>query len=221
VDIAKSRDYCVASLWFDGVKVAEHTWRPAITDSAKMMSIADKIVELATEWGRKLKRLGWDGSRIPASRISGDAIGMGEGVWDRLSQMGMPCNRIDFGAAPKGYWPELTRDLEFPNIRSELHWVYRRALQEGLARLPKKWQRSWEEAQWPHYDEVIRHGRTQVVIEKKEDIRDRHGRSPDHLDADLYAWARPGRTRPRFTKAKEVGRKRRSSPGLVRSVRIT
>ena len=214
VDIASTRDNCVASLWVDGVKVGEKEWRPRQDDPSKLMTVAQTIVSLSAEWGRALRnRAGWDGSPIPGKRISVDKTGLGEGVAARLIQMGYHVNPVDFSRKMRKDWPELTGGLLFLNRRAELHWIYRRALEEGIARLPRRWRESWREAQWPRFEYTSRGGDTVVKIERKEEIIRRHGHSPDHLDSDILAWARPDRTRPRVAKLRYTsGRKRQRAP---------
>ena len=206
VDIAESQDECCASLWYNGVRVAEHAWRPAVSDEQKMMSIAQTIIHLAVTWGEELEPLGWKG-KIPPERINVDKSGMA-GVTDRLSQSGWNVGRIDFGGGPQYAWPELTGELQFQNMRAEMHWVFRRVLEEGLARLPRRWSESWREAQWPRYEFADQGGKTLVKIESKKLIKARHKRSPDYLDSDILAWARPDRNRPtvRRVRVRRVGR---------------
>ncbi len=193
VDIAESQDECVAALWFNGVRVAEKVWRPQVTDQQKMMSIAQTIISLAVSWGSELEPLGWKG-KIPPERINVDKSVL-SGVTDRLYQMGWSVGRVDFGSGADYSWTELTGELLFVNQRAHMHWVFRRVLEEGLARLPRRWNEAWREAQWPRYDFVDFKGSRALKIEKKDIIKTRHGRSPDYLDADILAWARPGRAK--------------------------
>ena len=202
VDLARTRDECVAALWFNGVRVAEKVWRPRSADQQKLMTVAQTIISLSHQWGKQLEGIDeWTGS-IPANRINVDKTGMGEGVTDRLAQQGYSVNRIDFGSKPKKDWPELNGEMIFANRRAELHWSYRRVLEEGLARLPKRWKQAWQQAQWPRFETSQQGHQTVLKIEPKDRIQVRHGRSPDALDADILAWARPNRTRPHFRKVR-------------------
>lgn len=175
VDVARmGGDECVAALWVDGVKSAEHVW-----SGVGLMETADLIVTLGRRWD------------VPAGNTHIDIVGIGAGVVDRLRQMGFFVDGVDFGSKAKGDWKRLTGELAFRNRRAELHWVVRRAFEEGLGHLPRRWQRSWEQSQWARF--LLRaEGSTGSVVqvEPKDDIRERYGRSPDHWDADLLAWAR-------------------------------
>lgn len=179
VDLARGgKDLCVAALWVDGVKRAEHEWKtPDLMESAQM------VEALMTRWAI-------DGKPIPAEHVHVDDTGLGGGVTDRLRQRGHYVDAQDFGKSATGEWKHLCGQLVFKNRRAELHWVFRRVLQEGLGHLPKKWARSWAEAQWPRYEDRPSPDGTAIIVEPKDDIRARHGKSPDHLDADLLAWSR-------------------------------
>lgn len=186
IDLSRSDggDECVASRWAYGVKTAEYTWR-----SADAMRSAEIVAALRVKWGEPD---GPDGEPVPlpASHIHVDATGLGGPVADRLHQMGLYVDAVDFGASPAYDWQELIGETEFLNRRAELHWVYRRAFEEGIAKLPRKFADSWRQAQWPEWEPRVRAGATVIAIEPKEDVVERHGRSPDHMDADLLAWAR-------------------------------
>lgn len=194
VDVARTRDACVATLWHDGTLVGIKRWRPKLGDPAALMSVAQTIGGLLRSWGRQLERAGvWEG-KIPGERCSVDKVGLGEGVCDRLGEMGIFVQRVDFGSPPVGDWRELTGEVEFDNRKAELFWVMRRALQEGMGRIPERdeFSRVWEELPWITYDEVWKGGRTVIKLEKKEKVRERHGRSPDYADAAVLAWSRAG-----------------------------
>ena len=111
-----------------------------------------------------------------ASRIWVDATGVGAGVVDRLNQMGHSVEAVHFGGAaadPK----------RFKNKRAELFWTFREALEQGRIALPDD-------------DELIAdlsalryrfdpQGR--IVLESKDEVRSRLGRSPDRADAVALA----------------------------------
>ena len=176
VDVALEGDECVAALWVDGAKSAEHAWR-----SPNLMGTADLIVTLAKRW------------EVPAAHVHVDVIGIGAGVVSRLVQMGFQVDGVDFGAKPAGDWRHLFGETRPRNRRAELHWVARRAFEEGLGHLPARWSSSWTQAMWAHH-EIRQEGGSgsMLVVEGKKAIKARHGRSPDHWDADLLAWSRTG-----------------------------
>lgn len=177
VDVALEGDECVAALVVDGVVCAVHTWR-----SPDLMATADLIVTLAKRWD------------VPAMNVHVDVIGLGAGVVSRLAQMGYRVDGVDFGASAKGDWSHLFGDTKPRNRRAELHWVARRVFEEGLGHVPRRWNEMWTQAMWATF-EIRQEGGSgsTLVIEPKEKIRGRYGRSPDWFDAFLLAWSRSGR----------------------------
>lgn len=183
VDVARSTkgDETVASLVDHGVLVAQHKWRVADT-----MKTADTIDELATEWGEKDKPL-------PGRNIHVDVIGVGGGVVDRLRQKGIRVDAVDVGSKPLKDWPRLVRETEFNTRKAELHWIVRRAAEEGLAVIPKEYVDTFKEAQWTRYELVRGGGQTVVAVHKEDDkdgLRARYGRSPDHWDSYMLSFSR-------------------------------
>ena len=190
VDLARfGADKSVAALWVNGEKRAVHAW-----NDADLMQSLETILALRTRWGEP------DDYNntiipIPAKHIHIDSSGLGSGLVDRLKQQGILIDAVDFGSRPRDSWPALTgREIKFRNLRAEMHWVLRRALQEGLARIPKELHNqpceSWKEAQWPEYEMDETAKGTLITVRPKDWIKLRYGKSPDHLDADLLAWCR-------------------------------
>jgi len=179
VDVSRAgKDECVASRWAYGIKTAEHVW-----NSDDLMYSVTMIEALRSKWGI-------DGEPLPADHIHIDMGGLGGGVVDRLHQKGYEVDGVDFGSGPDYDWEELTGETRFVNRRAELHWIMRRALEEGIAKIPAKFTDSCREACWPDYKLAVRGGGTAIQIESKDDIKNRFGRSPDHFDSDLLAWSR-------------------------------
>lgn len=197
VDIGTGRpDMSVASLFFDGVKVADHVFAPTSDDEAGQVTIADTIMQLAAEWGADLEaiagddswpwRSSWDGAPIPGDRVSIDDSGL-SGVADVLGSRGFLVDRVNFAKGPEGQWRDLVGTQRCVNIRSEMHWVMRRGLQEGVFIIPEDFRRSWEEAGWTEYRRDFDSIGPVVKLEGKDKVVARHGRSPDTFDADLLA----------------------------------
>jgi len=190
VDLARfGADKSVASLWVNGEKRAVHSW-----SGVDLMESLEIVLALRDRWGEPDE---YDKTviPIPSNHIHIDVSGLGAGLVDRMKQQGFQVDAVDFGSKPRNSWPALTgREIKFRNMRAEMHWVLRRALQEGLARIPKKLHglpcESWKEAQWPEYelDETVKG--TLITIRPKEWLKQRYGKSPDHLDADCLAFAR-------------------------------
>jgi hypothetical protein len=181
VDIAREgSDVCVASRWSQGMKTAEYEW-----SDPDLMRTAEIIAALRARWGE-------NGGPLPATNIHLDATGMGGGVVDRLRQMGLDVDAVDFGTGAEYDWIELTGETTFQNRRTELYWALRRALQEGLAMIPKDYAASWREAQWTEYEVEERASGTHIAALSKKKVRAQFGKSPDHIDADILAWSRSG-----------------------------
>lgn len=177
VDVSRlGRDETVCALVVDGVLEQREAWR-----GKDLMASADEIIALAAKWN------------VRDSNVHVDVVGLGAGVVDRLVQRGFRVDGVDFGAEPAEDWSHLLGETRFKNRRAELHWVFRRALQEGLGHVPKHFEHAWQQAQWPRYEPRSEGSTgTVLVIEPKDDIRERYGRSPDDFDAVLLAWSRTG-----------------------------
>lgn len=193
VDIAaEGGDMCAASLWQNGLKIAEHTW-PGGGPEGLMETVAT-IESLRVEWAIDPERASEHPKQfaIPASHIHLDATGVGAGVVARLRQRGLYVDAVDFGSAPEEDWDDLHGETIFVNRKAELYWTLRRALQEGLAKIPAQYEQSWREHQWQAYELRERSGGTAIKVESKDDVRKKYGRSPDVADADVLAWSRAG-----------------------------
>lgn len=180
------KDFCVASLWINGVLSAMHRWKSP--DTMHSLSILEMLVE---KWAPGSERIPW-------SNVHVDATGIGKGVKDRLTEKGLFVDGVNFGAAARYDWRSITGEMKFRDRKSELYWILRRALQEGIAMIPRKYQDVWRELQWHTYQHVVRSADTALAIkETKEKLRERYNRSPDSADAAVLGWSRTG-MRPSF-----------------------
>ena len=131
---------------------------------------------------------------MPAVNV--DAIGVGASVYDALKrEPSVRAVAVNTGSASK-------RPEEFANLRAELHFAGRAWLAEGGA-LPDD-AKLQAEAVAPKYRTDVR-GR--ILVELKDDIRARLGRSPDACDAwllSLYAGAPTAPPRPTITRAERT-----------------
>lgn len=176
----EGRDWNVAALWVDGIKRGQHKWR-----SDDTMRSAEILVGLMHRWSGEPAG---SPKALPGERVHIDTIGIGAGVVDRMRQLGYWIDAVHAGGEPKGDWRALCGEMRFKNRRAELHWIARRAFQEQLVSLPRKYVESWEQAQWAtyFYDEKDR-----LQILKKDKIKEEHGGvSPDFWDADQLAFSR-------------------------------
>lgn len=188
-------DMCVASLFVDGVKRVDHSWAPASDDREGQVSIASTIQALAVQWGEEVEgaHVGgseWDGSPIPGGRISIDDSGL-VGVCDILASRGVYVDRVNFAKRAAGQWRDIVGTQRFLNQRTEMHWVARRGLQEGVFVIPTKFRRSWDEATWTRFERTFDSKGALIKLEPKEKVQARHGRSPDTFDADILAMRAP------------------------------
>lgn len=134
-------------------------------DTAKRLTVALADAKLARQ------------GEVPTVNV--DAIGVGASVFDALKRdASVKAAAVNTGSASK-------RPDEFANLRAELHFAGRAWVAEGGA-LPDD-AKLQAEAVAPKYKTDAR-GR--VLVESKDDIRKRLGRSPDACDAwllSLYA----------------------------------
>lgn len=185
-----SPDPCTASLFVNGVKRAAWEWRPPREDKEMRVTTATELARLMVEWGKMVGEAHpevWDGEPITGNRVSIDDTA-NPGVCDILYSKGIPTDRVNFAHSPAGHWPELRGNFRFLNTRAEMHWLARCGLQEGYFAIdPDQFPKSAEEACWARYIRETDGSGTIIKIEKKDDIKKRHGRSPDHWDADILA----------------------------------
>lgn len=133
----------------------------------------------------------------PGSRAYIDTIGEGAGVYSRLSEQRCAAESVKFSASAK-YKKDLTGEREFLNLRAYCYWAIRDALDPKLdARLAL-----------PPVDELTQdltapqwsqNSQGKIVIEPKDDIKLRLGRSPDYGDGLALTYA------PEVTVAIESG----------------
>lgn len=220
IDLGFVSDPCVASLFLDGVKIARHEWLPSADDLEAQVTIATEIAWLAREWGIMVHQKypdKWDHQAITGERISIDDSGL-VGVCSNLASNGIYVDRVNFAANPDGHHADLNGEHDFVNVRAEMYWSARRLLQEGRAQIPEKYEGSWQQAQWTRFERVYKGGKVAIKMEPKEDVKKRHGRSPDDWDADVLAMRETiaggtliGGRRGKSGKGKRNSRKRSKS----------
>ena len=149
--------------WFDELEVYENT--PTGSD------VAAKIIG----------KIGYD-SAIP---IHLDVIGIGSSVLDHLQSFNMNVVPINGAAKANDYAFDNTGTLTFANLRAETWWRLKELLSEETSVelcLPPD-QRLKADLCAPRYTVNARG----ILIESKQDIYKRLGRSPDYGDAVAYA----------------------------------
>jgi hypothetical protein len=185
-DVAGSEngDWNVARLWVSGMAVDHDRWKSADTAQSR-----ERVMMLAHKWGIGKQPIPWRNVHIDATGGS-----MGKAIADEMRARGCRIDAVDFGGAPVNDWERLVGPtMYFVNRKAELLWVYRRALETGLAALPRRFEDSIRQAQWYTYKEVVRsQGMALQCAEDKTKIKELFGRSPDDLEADMLAWSRGG-----------------------------
>lgn len=126
---------------------------------------------------------------IGADMTGVDTVGLGAGVADILRNDGRPVVEIVSGAAAvdaRRDGEELYEAFTFKNLRSQMWWHLREGLRHSRIRLTAGDQKLVDDLLAPRYKIT---GDKEIVIESKDDIRKRLGRSTDHGDALVYAYA--------------------------------
>lgn len=110
-----------------------------------------------------------------------DIAGVGQGVRTALSLAGVEFNDVNFAAG--SYGTDVSGKLRFANLRAEMYWRFREALERGEVDLPDDRELLAElcAARWS----LTQAG---IQLEPKDAIKKRLGRSPDLADAIVLAW---------------------------------
>lgn len=121
---------------------------------------------------------------LPAQRVGVDDAGLGGGVTDRLREQRQFVTACVGGSAA-------TRPDDFVNARAEMWWALREELKAGSLKLPPDPKLKGDLTNVKYsYD-----SRGRVMLEKKEDLKRRIGRSPDRGDAlaiAVWSWRNRG-----------------------------
>ena len=195
VDVARfGGDRSVAVLLVDNRVAGLHAW-----EKTDLMRSATIVYQLAEKW------------RVPlrAHAVHVDVVGLGAGLVDRLTQLGVLVDPVDFGwKAPEGRmrgdWSQyLGRDVKFKNLRAELHWSARRLLDEGQLVITENYSPIWTDMQGIPYRYTPG---GELEIWPKDKIREMLGRSPDYSDALMVALSRPHRVQYKVTSIRRRAR---------------
>lgn len=134
--------------------------------------IANEVIRICSQWG-----IGYEDMFI-------DAVGVGGGVVDALRSRGWYAKSYKGGSSAKSN-EEFT---EYENLRAYSYWKFRIELQKGNIKILKS---------IPYRDELFRQltaheyeiNDKMVKLMKKEHVKNKIGRSPDHSDATVMAFA--------------------------------
>lgn len=127
-------------------------------------------------------------------RVGVDAVGVGAGTVNELRRLGRPVQALYGSATPvlmveklaDGGRREWGGDVnQFKNLRSQMYWQLREDLRLGVIAMARD-DGLWEELLTPTYTDDPK-----TIIEPKDEIKERLGRSPDKADALAMAnWVR-------------------------------
>lgn len=211
IDLGRhGRDPCVAMLVENGVPVAVKRWsdQSAKRDLMRTAGIIRNLL-VGMTWEDPLSEdRGWD---IEAKNCHIDATGLGWGVVDRLWEMGLQVDAVDFGGwtpTDDGYkqhrlhWQHVLGS-NFPKLKSrrkDLYWVMRRCMEEGLAGVPRvaEFVPLWEDLS--SIEGGMKNDDFWMIA--KDVLTKTLGHSPD--DADAYA-ASFSRTDPLAVRMRTLG----------------
>ncbi len=199
IDLGRhGRDPCIATLVENGVPVAVKRWsdQSAKRDLMRSAKIIRNLVVGLTWTDPGHENRGWD---VEPRNVHIDATGMGWGVVDRLWEMGLQVDAVDFGSwrptddgyrQHRDYWKHVLGDNfpVLPNRRLDLYWVVRRCMEESLAGVPRvaEFLPLWEEL-------LATEGGLRgekFWMPPKEKIVEALGRSPDYADSYVVSFSR-------------------------------
>jgi len=115
--------------------------------------------------------------RYLPERIRVDTIGVGQGVGDRLAEMGYPVEPFIAGAKAE--------DDRFLNKRAEAYWGFRNLLEKGLVSIPNN---SIAVNEMGVIRYMISASDRKIQIESKKLVKKRLGHSPDYADAFIITF---------------------------------
>jgi phage terminase large subunit len=159
VDVARSGEDSTVIAFFDGNNQLPFE----IVRGKDLMRVANRLRELYHE--------GWQ-------VIGVDDTGIGGGVVDRLREMNVHVFGVNFGSSPQGYM----RDKPMMNVRTELYFLVEEELRrEKISLIDDR------ELLQELTTVRLREGTNKYLLESKEILKQRLGRSPDKADATCLA----------------------------------
>lgn len=146
-------------------------------------ALGTQVVNEARKWG------------LAGLRVGIDAIGVGAGTVNEARRLGFMVMALYAGGKPMtmiekaedGTPVEWSPDVNlFKNLRSQMYWQAREDLRKGVIDVPYD-KDLWDELVAPTFDDQSK----VVVVEPKDEIKLKLGRSPDKADAFVMAnWVR-------------------------------
>jgi len=167
--------------------------------------MSDTQITLEEIYGQKAttftaQRLFIHQKRLGGCLVVVDDTGVGGGVTDQLRDMGVSVFPFDGAAKPTSE----TNEVKFYNVRAEAWWKASQGFCDGDVCLDYDDDQLHRDLSAPHYDFRGK----KIIVEKKQDIKDRLGRSPDRGDAyvmGLYALPHAWSPEKRLVEANRTG----------------
>ncbi len=137
-----------------------------------------KIIDLMKDW------------EVPAYNVHLDIIGLGAGVVDRLVELGHEVDGCNFAESAKHdlEWADyLSHDTLIKNRRAELYWILKCLIENQKFSIPERFASAWADLT------AVRKTFTsagEILLEPKERVKKRIGRSPDEGDAIVLSLSR-------------------------------
>lgn len=209
-----------------GVDVAnsEHGDRACVVDFAANACVRIEAFACpdSNALGRQVKHE-IDAARLDPQRVGVDAIGVGAGTVNELRHLGAVVRALNASARPMvmaekvdGQSVEWSYDVnKFKNLRSQMYWQVREDLRLGTIDVPED-RELWEELVTPTFvDEPF------TIVEAKDDVRARLGRSPDKADAFVMAnWVRARDVRPKPERQPPSKEAHRARPIVIKGGKV-
>lgn len=124
--------------------------------------------------------------KIDPKRVGVDGVGVGAGTINALKEMGIVVANLKGGASPV---PVPKSAYTFKNLRSQMWWELREDLRLGKICIPND-----EELIADLCAPTYKVNDKEIVVESKDDIKKRLGRSPNKGDSAVYwDWVRKDR----------------------------
>ncbi|MDD4291978.1 MAG: hypothetical protein PHX51_07085 [Clostridia bacterium] len=129
--------------------------------------------------------------RIDPKYVGVDGVGVGAGTINALKELGYHVSNLKGGAAAE----KVPKDAyAFQNLRSQMWWTMREDLKNGRICLPND-----EELIADLCAPTYKDNDKNIIVESKDDIKKRLGRSPNKGDAAVYwNWVRSGRKKSKL-----------------------
>ena len=169
VDVARSGADATVFLLREGNVVSEIEEHHQLSTTESTGKLIQFVERLSVQW----------------HNVYIDVIGIGAGVVDRLREQDRGVCAVNFGAGA-------VQSERYANARAECYWGVRDALRladESRLRIPAKFGRLCSELVSVEWSAT---SSGKILIEPKEAVKKRIGRSPDHADALALSYARSG-----------------------------